>query len=263
VLLLAVVQVLGVPMTSMFAVLGAAGLAIGLALKDSLSNIASGVMLVTLRPFQVGDLVTINGVSGTVEMSIFRPACGVTIRSALPTADHQRFDHQSRRIRCAASTVSESATVTTLIWHDPSRSRSCNPIRASCANPHQCSGLRPRRKHGEPACAAMQAMPATCRKCELTEAIRTYDAAGVSFPFPQRDLHDRRQAFSSCDLIDAGCGSWWAWVRPIPNRKAPGFPVQRRLAITDSHGVTAISLDAIREFLQSTIAALLGFATPI
>lgn len=65
---LTVVQMLGVPLASMVAVLGAAGLAIGLALKDSLSNIASGVMLVTLKPFSVGDSVTINGMNGTVEM---------------------------------------------------------------------------------------------------------------------------------------------------------------------------------------------------
>ena len=73
VLVLAVLQVFGVPMTSMIAVLGAAGLAIGLALKDSLSNIASGVMLVTLKPFRVGDIVTIAGETGKVEtVSIFQ-----------------------------------------------------------------------------------------------------------------------------------------------------------------------------------------------
>ena len=48
---------LGVNPTSMLAVLGAAGLAVGLALKDSLSNIASGVMLIVLRPFRDGDYV--------------------------------------------------------------------------------------------------------------------------------------------------------------------------------------------------------------
>ena len=73
VLILAVLQVFGVPMTSMIAVLGAAGLAIGLALKDSLSNIASGVMLVTLKPFKVDDVVTIAGETGKVEsVSIFQ-----------------------------------------------------------------------------------------------------------------------------------------------------------------------------------------------
>ncbi len=57
----------GVPTTSLLAVLGAAGLAIGLALKDSLSNIASGVMLIVLRPFHSGDSVQIAGLEGVVE----------------------------------------------------------------------------------------------------------------------------------------------------------------------------------------------------
>jgi small conductance mechanosensitive channel len=57
----------GVPTTSLLAVLGAAGLAIGLALKDSLSNIASGVMLIVLRPFHTGDSVQIAGLEGVVE----------------------------------------------------------------------------------------------------------------------------------------------------------------------------------------------------
>jgi small-conductance mechanosensitive channel len=58
---------LGVPTTSLLAVLGAAGLAIGLAMKDSLSNIASGVMLIVLRPFRAGDAVQIAGQEGIVE----------------------------------------------------------------------------------------------------------------------------------------------------------------------------------------------------
>jgi small-conductance mechanosensitive channel len=56
----------GVPTTSMFAVLGAAGLAVGLAVKDSLSNIASGVMLIVLRPFRAGDHVIAAGQEGVV-----------------------------------------------------------------------------------------------------------------------------------------------------------------------------------------------------
>lgn len=57
----------GVPTASMLAALGAAGLAIGLALKDSLSNLASGVLLVITRPFRAGDYVEISGNAGTVE----------------------------------------------------------------------------------------------------------------------------------------------------------------------------------------------------
>ena len=58
---------LGVPPASLLAVLGAAGLAIGLALKDSLSNFASGVMLILLRPFRAGDYVQVAGLEGEIE----------------------------------------------------------------------------------------------------------------------------------------------------------------------------------------------------
>jgi small conductance mechanosensitive channel len=57
----------GVPMTSLLAALGAAGLAIALALRDSLSNLAAGVMLLLLKPFRAGDLVAIVGQVGKVE----------------------------------------------------------------------------------------------------------------------------------------------------------------------------------------------------
>jgi len=58
---------LGIPATSFMAIIGAAGLAIGLALKDSLANFASGVMLVLFRPFTKGDFIDAGGVTGTVE----------------------------------------------------------------------------------------------------------------------------------------------------------------------------------------------------
>jgi len=61
------IQKLGVDTTSFAAVMAAAGLAIGLALQGSLSNFASGVMLIALRPFKVGDYVEAGGTSGTVE----------------------------------------------------------------------------------------------------------------------------------------------------------------------------------------------------
>ena len=58
-----VLQTFGVETTSLLAVLGAAGLAIGLALQGTLSNVASGVMLLILRPFNVGDFITAGGVT--------------------------------------------------------------------------------------------------------------------------------------------------------------------------------------------------------
>ena len=64
---IAVLGLFGIPTTSFVAVLGAAGLAIGLALQGSLSNLASGVMLLIFRPFRLGDYVEAGGVEGTVE----------------------------------------------------------------------------------------------------------------------------------------------------------------------------------------------------
>lgn len=67
-----VLDIFGVNTNSIVALLGAAGLAVGLALKDTLSNIAAGIMMLILRPFRVGDYITFNGTGGTVEeISLF------------------------------------------------------------------------------------------------------------------------------------------------------------------------------------------------
>lgn len=70
----------GVSPTSIVAVLGAAGLAIGLALQNTLSNIAAGIMLVFLRPLRVGETVEVGGITGTV------------IGVGLFTTEMRRFD---------------------------------------------------------------------------------------------------------------------------------------------------------------------------
>ncbi|AUG52577.1 mechanosensitive ion channel family protein [Thalassospira marina] len=70
--IIAVLSKFGVETTSIIAVLGAAGLAIGLALQGTLSNIASGVMILVLRPLRVDEFVTAGSVSGTVvEITLF------------------------------------------------------------------------------------------------------------------------------------------------------------------------------------------------
>ncbi|MBT5711674.1 mechanosensitive ion channel, partial [Candidatus Poribacteria bacterium] len=75
VLLLSFVAILGVfdvPVTSFAAVIGGAALAIGLAFQGSLSNIASGVMLLVFRPFKVGDVVSVGGITAKVaEIELF------------------------------------------------------------------------------------------------------------------------------------------------------------------------------------------------
>ncbi len=67
-----ILDIFGVNTTSIIALLGAAGIAVGLALKDTLSNIAAGIMLLFLRPFRSGDFIEIGSVMGTVkEVNLF------------------------------------------------------------------------------------------------------------------------------------------------------------------------------------------------
>ncbi|MGA0806415.1 MAG: mechanosensitive ion channel family protein [Pseudohongiellaceae bacterium] len=80
----AAIDSLGVNVASLLTIVGAAGLAVGLALKDSLSNFAAGVMLIVFRPFKTGDFVTAAGVSGVVdEIGMFS--------TLLHTTDNQRI----------------------------------------------------------------------------------------------------------------------------------------------------------------------------
>ena len=81
-LIISVIGMIGVPMTSFIAILGAAGLAIGMALSGTLQNFAGGVILLIFKPFKVGDVIEAQGYIGVVkEIQIF-----VTI---LTTADNK------------------------------------------------------------------------------------------------------------------------------------------------------------------------------
>jgi small conductance mechanosensitive channel len=83
VLLIIFASMIGVETTSLIALLGAAGLAIGLALQGSLSNFAGGALILLFRPFKVGDVIEAQGFTGTVdEIQIFN--------SILRTLDNQR-----------------------------------------------------------------------------------------------------------------------------------------------------------------------------
>lgn len=71
-LFISVISMLGVEMTSFIAILGAAGLAVGMALSGTLQNFAGGVMILIFKPFKVGDVVTAQGYTGSVyEIQIF------------------------------------------------------------------------------------------------------------------------------------------------------------------------------------------------
>lgn len=71
-LVVSVLSMLGIEMTSFVAILGAAGLAVGMALSGTLQNFAGGVMILIFKPFKVGDVITAQGFTGSVyEIQIF------------------------------------------------------------------------------------------------------------------------------------------------------------------------------------------------
>src|SRR3989339_1792175 len=81
--ILSFLEKLGVKTTSFISLIGAAGLAIGLALQGSLANFAAGIMIIIFQPFELGDTIETNGVTGVVEeIQIF---CTI-----LTTADNKR-----------------------------------------------------------------------------------------------------------------------------------------------------------------------------
>ena len=103
--LIIVLNQFGVATNSMLAVLGAAGLAIALALQGTLSNVAAGVMLIWLRPFSVGDYINANSIEGTVKeiglfSTKFKTANGVYIfvpNSQIWSSSITNFDKEAKR----------------------------------------------------------------------------------------------------------------------------------------------------------------------
>lgn len=88
--LLFVLNTFGIQTTSIVAVVGAAGLAIGLALQGTLSNVAAGVMIIVFRPIKLGDFVTVGGQSGTVKsisLNYTELASTDNVQSIIPNAN--------------------------------------------------------------------------------------------------------------------------------------------------------------------------------
>lgn len=188
---------LGINTTSFLTIVGAAGLAVGLALKDSLSNFAAGVMLILFRPFKVGDVVNAGGVVGKVEsINIFN--------TILNTPDNQRVIVPNNNITSNVITnVTANATrrvdmiigigygdnikdakdiLTALvsaddrILKDPAPTIAVSELGDSSVN----LVVRPWVKTSDYWDVYFQ----------LTETIKTtFDEKGISIPFPQRDVH--------------------------------------------------------------------------
>ncbi len=197
IVIVAALQSLGVPTTSVMAVLGAAGLAIGLALKDSLSNIASGVMLIVQRPFHVGDFVQVAGLEGTVDqIRVFQTRMRtpdnrmlVIPNSLITTAPIINFTANPRRrvdiavgvgyeddLKAAREALLGVAKDNSLVLAEPAPEVFVTGLAESSVN------------------LELRAWANTAdfgqARSELTAAIRDrLIERGLSIPYPQRDLH--------------------------------------------------------------------------
>lgn len=212
VFIIAALNRLGVPTTSFIAVLGAAGLAIGLALKDSLQNFAAGVMLIIFRPFKTGDFIQAGGAEGVVEnVHIF----STTMRTPdnreiiLPNGDIfggkivNNNARGTRRIdlvigvgydddlRKAKQVLEGVLAVEERLLKDPEPLIAVGELGASSVD----ILVRPWVKTTD----------YFATKCALTENIKlALDDAGISIPFPQMDLHLNQDAPGLSDALKMG-----------------------------------------------------------
>jgi small conductance mechanosensitive channel len=196
-IILAALDQLGVNTTSALAIFGAAGLAVGLAVKDSLSNFAAGVMLILHRPFVVGHFVEVSGVSGKVfEVSLFS--------TILITPDNRRIiipnglvysdkivNHSAEDIRrvdvtfgigyeddlaMAQQLITDAMKSDPRILNDPEPAIALVELADSSVN----FAARPWAKTED----------YWGVKGDLMKAVKqAFDANGISIPYPQQDVY--------------------------------------------------------------------------
>jgi small conductance mechanosensitive channel len=197
VVIIAVLNQFGVQTASLIAVFGAAGLAIGLALQGTLSNVAAGVMLLLFRPFRVGQYVEAGGHAGTVkELSLFTTELATpdNVQIIIPNSaiwGHSVVNyshHPTRRVDFTlgigyADDIERAiATVREVIQGD-SRSLSDPEPQIVVGNLGDSSVDLIVR-------VWVQAENYWPLKFDFTRAFKeAFDSNGISIPFPQRDIH--------------------------------------------------------------------------
>ena len=192
---------LGVDTTSLIALLGAAGLAIGLSLQDSLKNFAAGVMLIIFKPFREGDFVEAAGVSAVVEkIQIFNSVMrtgdnrevivpngaiysGVIINYS--ARDTRRVDMvfgigYDDDLRKAKAVLTEIVEADERILKDPAPVIAVSELADSSVN----FVVRP----------WVNSADYWAVLWETTEAVKLrFDEEGISIPYPQMDVHLHKQ----------------------------------------------------------------------
>lgn len=195
--IMAALSIAGVPTTSAVAVIGAAGLAIGLALQGSLSNFAAGFLLIVLRPFKKGDYIEGAGTAGIVdEMQVFN--------TILNTPDNRRVIVPNSKltndniINYSANETRRIDLVFGVSYGDDLRKVKAVLQRIVEADPRVLKEPPAEILVSELADSSVNfIMRAWVRpnaywpfKFETTEKVKlTFDAEGISIPFPQRDVH--------------------------------------------------------------------------
>lgn len=197
IVILTCVAILGVPMSSIIALLGTAGVAVGLGIQGSLSNFAGGIILMIFRPFHVGDFIDTGTYSGTVEaIGVYytylitidnsRVVVPNSVVSNLTLRDYSSFEKRrvdlvfkvdySNDIEKVKSVILDTAEKNELVLKDPAPF-----VRLS--------------NHGD------SSLDFTCRTwCnsadywtvyfDLTENVKkAFDENGITVPFPQMDVH--------------------------------------------------------------------------
>lgn len=194
---IAALDQLGVDTTSLIALLGAAGLAIGLALQDSLKNFAAGVMLIIFRPFKSGDFVEAAGTAGSVEkISIFN--------TTLKTGDNREVIIPNGAIYGGTITNYSARDTRRIdmifgIGYDDDIRKAKEIMRSIIDSDERI------HKEPEPLIAVGELADSSVNfnvrpwvnspdywavKFDLTERIKlAFDENGISIPYPQMDVH--------------------------------------------------------------------------
>ena len=195
--IIAAISKVGIQTTSLIAIMGAAGLAIGLALQGSLANFAAGVLIVMFRPYRVGDFVEAAGIAGVVvQVQI--------LTTVLKTGDNKQIvvpngqimgsiitnysANDTRRVDMVVGVSYDDdidkvrATIKDLIDSDDRilKDPECLIAVSELADSSVNFNVRPWVKSAD----------YWGVKFDLTEAIKKrFDKEGISFPFPQQDVH--------------------------------------------------------------------------
>ena len=195
--IIAAISALGIQTASLVAVIGAAGLAIGLALQGSLANFAAGVLMIIFRPYKLGDLVEVAGTEGFVEVvDVFTTVLRLPDKTKIIIPNGQIMadriinytDATKRRMELtvgigyeddidrARDIILEALKGSEYVLDEPEAKVTVAELGDSSVN----LAVRP----------WVDAQTYAPASHEITERVKkALDAGGINIPFPQRDVH--------------------------------------------------------------------------